>query len=234
MEKLLELGTVRHIGICNFAPRELFRLLKYSTIKPYNHQFEIHPYLQQNWWVEWHKANDIMVTGYSPLANTNPIYKGRSNENGDELDPHISCGDETEDEFKAAKAEFGDEDEQQALGGRPNTWPSPMPLMENPVVQSIAKRHGCTVAQVALAWGMKRGYAVIPKSSHEEYIEENWASIGCVDKLDFEDMTKMEYVGRRWLHRYNNPASGWGKKLFSGLDGNDGRQYLGDSKGELR
>ncbi|KAF2104503.1 Aldo/keto reductase, partial [Rhizodiscina lignyota] len=169
MEKLVEDGRVRKIGICNFAPSELFRLLRSAKIKPYVHQFELHPYLQQRWWEEWHKANGIKVTGYSPLGNTNPIYKGRSIENGDARDPHTS---------------------------------------------SIAERRGCTTAQVALAWGMKRGHVVIPKSSHEAYHKENWASLGCVEKLDFQDLKEIEYIGNRWLHRFNNPAKTWGVHLF--------------------
>ena len=35
---------------------------------------ELHPYLQQNDWVKWHKAHSIEVTAYSPFANMNPTY----------------------------------------------------------------------------------------------------------------------------------------------------------------
>ena len=75
MEKLLDTGKVRHIGVSNFSPHQLHQLLEQTTIKPAVHQFELHPYLQQVDFVQWHKDNGIDVTAYSPLANLNPIYE---------------------------------------------------------------------------------------------------------------------------------------------------------------
>jgi len=75
MEKLFIIGKVRNIGVSNFSPKQLKDLIARSSIKPYAHQFELHPYLQQVDWVQWHKNNDIHVTAYSPLANLNPIYE---------------------------------------------------------------------------------------------------------------------------------------------------------------
>ena len=40
-------------------------------------------------------------------------------------------------------------------------------LTEHPVVQSVAKSLGATPAQVLIAWGVYRGYSVIPKSVQE-------------------------------------------------------------------
>jgi len=80
MTKLLDTGRVRYIGISNFAPEELRRLMASSDVKPYAHQFELHPYLQQGWWLAWHKRLGVVVTAYSPLANSNPTYKGRVKE----------------------------------------------------------------------------------------------------------------------------------------------------------
>jgi alcohol dehydrogenase (NADP+) len=230
MEKLLKLGTVRQIGICNFAPGELFRLLRSAKHRPDVHQMELHPYLQQRWWVEWHKSQGITVTGYSPLGNMNPVYEGRSVEQGDRRDPHVSCGDEFKDDIAAARKEYGDVDEQ-APRGRPNVYPSPPPLLNNTVVKNIAKRRGCTPAQIALAWGLKRGHVVIPKSSHVDYIRENWAAIECVSQLDFQDMKELEWVGERWLHRFNNPAKTWGVRLFEGLDGSVPKHALIEDEG---
>ena len=74
MEKLLDGGKTRYIGVSNFDPAQLKDLIKNSNTKPAVHQFELHPYLQQTEWVEWHKDNDIHATAYSPLANINPTY----------------------------------------------------------------------------------------------------------------------------------------------------------------
>lgn len=64
----------RNIGISNFSPDQVHRLSRESEIKPAVHQFELHPYLQQVEWVNWHKEHDIKVTAYSPLGGTNPTY----------------------------------------------------------------------------------------------------------------------------------------------------------------
>ena len=78
MEKLLQTGKVRHIGVSNFDPAQLSHLIETSTIKPFAHQMELHPYLPQSAWVQWHQSQGIHVTAYSPLANSNPIYGGPS------------------------------------------------------------------------------------------------------------------------------------------------------------
>ncbi|KAL9125855.1 MAG: hypothetical protein Q9217_005000 [Psora testacea] len=74
MEALLPTGKVRHVGVSNFSPRQLDDIISNADVKPAVHQFELHPYLQQTDWVEWHHAHGISVTAYSPLANANPVY----------------------------------------------------------------------------------------------------------------------------------------------------------------
>lgn len=74
MELLLDTGKVLNIGVSNFSPTQLTTLIDASTIKPAVHQLELHPYLQQPAFVQWHKDNGISLTAYSPLANLNPIY----------------------------------------------------------------------------------------------------------------------------------------------------------------
>ena len=75
MVKLLKDGKTRHIGVSNFSPAQLNDLLNSTSTAPHVHQFEIHPYLQQTEYVEWHKKHGIHVTAYSPLGGTNPTYK---------------------------------------------------------------------------------------------------------------------------------------------------------------
>ncbi len=45
--------------------------------------------------------------------------------------------------------------------------------LANPTVETIAKAHRVTPAQVALRWNIQRGVLVIPKSVHEERIKSN-------------------------------------------------------------
>ncbi len=77
MEDLVRGNLTRHIGVSNFSPRQLDDLLAKATIKPFAHEFETHPYLQQQEFVDWHLRNNITVIAYSPLANLNPTYDGR-------------------------------------------------------------------------------------------------------------------------------------------------------------
>ncbi|KAL8847297.1 MAG: hypothetical protein Q9198_011237 [Flavoplaca austrocitrina] len=65
----------RHIGISNFSPRQIDQIMRMCTICPYAHEFETHPYLQQQEFVNWHHDAGIKVIAYSPFANINPTYK---------------------------------------------------------------------------------------------------------------------------------------------------------------
>jgi len=43
----------------------------------------------------------------------------------------------------------------------------------NPALNGVAERSGNTLAQVLLAWGLRRGYVVLPKSSTPSRIDSN-------------------------------------------------------------
>lgn len=75
MEDLLPTGRVRHIGVSNFSPAQLSDLMsRKNKVDPFAHQMELHPYLQQEDWVNFHHKHNIHVTAYSPFGNTNPTY----------------------------------------------------------------------------------------------------------------------------------------------------------------
>ena len=46
-------------------------------------------------------------------------------------------------------------------------------LLEDPVLNNIAKKHGKTAVQVMLRWELQRGIITIPKSTHQERIKAN-------------------------------------------------------------
>src|SRR5438045_2262649 len=119
MEKLLDTGKVKAVGVSNFSRKELEDLLKTAKVRPAVHQIETHPYLQQQSFLDWHKQQGIGVTAYSPLGNQNDVYDA-----GKKLDK----------------------------------------LIETPTITKIAKKHGASGNQVVLAWGIKRGTSVVPKS----------------------------------------------------------------------
>ncbi|KAI5838784.1 NADP-dependent oxidoreductase domain-containing protein [Morchella snyderi] len=69
MEKLLEGGKVKAIGVSNHSVPFLTKLLKETTIVPAVNQIENHPLLPQDDVVALCKENRILVTAYSPLGS---------------------------------------------------------------------------------------------------------------------------------------------------------------------
>ena len=55
---------------------------------------------------------------------------------------------------------------------------------------AIAERNGVSLAQVLIAWGLKRGYAVLPKSSNAGRIKSN-ASLITLSEEDFAAVNKV-------------------------------------------
>ena len=93
----------------------------------------------------------------------------------------------------------------------------PPPLLKNEVLVEIAKDVNCTTAQVAISWALSRDMSVIPKSSHEKYIVENFKAAKC--DLSIEHLTRISLIDSKYVTRFINPSKSWGVKLFEGLDG---------------
>ena len=47
MEKMVDDGLVRHIGVSNFSVKQVEELLEHARIKPVANQIELHPFLAQ-------------------------------------------------------------------------------------------------------------------------------------------------------------------------------------------
>ena len=76
-------------------------------------------------------------------------------------------------------------------------------VLKDPVIEDVARRHGATPAQVALAWALQQGYAVIPSSTKRENLASNLQAQKL--KLDGEDMARIATLDRG--ERLANPAS---------------------------
>ncbi|PYI18609.1 aldo/keto reductase family protein [Aspergillus japonicus CBS 114.51] len=63
-------------------------------------------------------------------------------------------------------------------------------VSENKTLNEIAQKGNNTLAQVLIAWGIRRGYVVLPKSSNPARIESNFKSIELSDE-DFEAVNKV-------------------------------------------
>ncbi|XP_005186080.1 aldo-keto reductase family 1 member A1 [Musca domestica] len=69
MERLLDLGLAKSIGISNFNQKQIQRVLDNCTVRPANLQIEHHVYLQQPELIDFCKTEGITVTAYSPLGS---------------------------------------------------------------------------------------------------------------------------------------------------------------------
>ncbi|MBE1502236.1 diketogulonate reductase-like aldo/keto reductase [Amycolatopsis lexingtonensis] len=67
-EQLYRDGRVRAIGVSNFQPAHLERLMDASDVVPAVNQIELHPYLQQQEVREFDAKHGIATEAWSPLA----------------------------------------------------------------------------------------------------------------------------------------------------------------------
>ncbi|MBP2335308.1 diketogulonate reductase-like aldo/keto reductase [Saccharothrix coeruleofusca] len=127
-------GRVRAIGVSNFQPAHLRRVIDETGVVPAVNQVELHPRLQQAELRRFHDEHGIVTEAWSPLAQ----------------------------------------------GGEP---------LRDPVITSIADKHGRTPAQVVLRWHLQLGNVVIPKSATPSRIAENFAVFDF--ELDADDMDRI-------------------------------------------
>jgi len=76
-------------------------------------------------------------------------------------------------------------------------------VLKDPVIQAIAERHQATSAQVALAWALQQGFAVIPSSTKRDNLAGNLLAADL--RLSDEDMAQIATLDRG--HRLANPEA---------------------------
>jgi 2,5-diketo-D-gluconate reductase B len=76
-------------------------------------------------------------------------------------------------------------------------------VLGDPVLQAIAQAHGAGTAQVALAWALQQGYAVIPSSTRRENLAANLQAQQL--RLSEDEMARIATLERG--ERQANPAS---------------------------
>lgn len=67
-------------------------------------------------------------------------------------------------------------------------------VLKDPLLAQIAAKHKATVAQVALAWALQLGYAVIPSSTKRENLASNLLAQSL--RLDADDMARIATLER--------------------------------------
>ncbi|CAI9612395.1 unnamed protein product, partial [Staurois parvus] len=130
MERCIDAGLVKSIGVSNFNRQQLEQILNKSGLKykPVCNQVECHVYLKQEKLLKFCKDKSIVLVAYSVLGSSR-----------DQALIGVDC---------------------------------PV-LLEDPVLNGIAKKLGRTPAQVALRYLLQRGIVVLAKSFTEHRIKEN-------------------------------------------------------------
>lgn len=77
-------------------------------------------------------------------------------------------------------------------------------LLKDETLNAIAEKHNATPAQISLAWNINRGVIVIPKSSNNERIKQNYEALD-ID-LSAEDVEKIDGLDKN-LRTFD--PSGW-------------------------
>ncbi|WP_314385412.1 2,5-didehydrogluconate reductase DkgB [Pseudomonas brenneri] len=74
-------------------------------------------------------------------------------------------------------------------------------VLKDPVIQAIAERNHATPAQVALAWAMQLGYAVIPSSTQRANLQSNLKAV----QLTLSEADMAQVAGLERGHRLTSP-----------------------------
>lgn len=76
LEQLLADGKVRSIGVSNFMPEHLTRLLDERTVIPAVNQIELHPYFQQRAVQALNAKHGILTQAWSPIGGITAYREG--------------------------------------------------------------------------------------------------------------------------------------------------------------
>lgn len=87
-------------------------------------------------------------------------------------------------------------------------------IFTHPVLTAIGQKYGKSAAQVALRWNVQRGVVVIPKSTHKDRMEQNFAiwDFALTDE-DMAEIAKLD-MGHSEIVNHDDPAFA---KMLHGL-----------------
>ena len=89
MEKLVDLGLVRHIGTSNMTIAKLELLLGDAHIKPAVNEMELHPHFQQPELFKFVKEQGIEAIAYCPIGSPNRPERDRTPEDTNPLEDPV-------------------------------------------------------------------------------------------------------------------------------------------------
>lgn len=92
MEKLVDLGLVKHIGTSNMTVPKLKLLLRDARIQPAVNEMELHPHFQQQALFDFVNANGIQAIGYSPVGSPARPERDRTPEDTVDIEDPVIVG----------------------------------------------------------------------------------------------------------------------------------------------
>ncbi|CAD5325744.1 unnamed protein product [Arabidopsis thaliana] len=95
------------------------------------------------------------------------------------------------------------------LGSPGTTWVK-ADVLKSPVIEMVAKEIGKSPAQTALRWGLQMGHSILPKSTNEGRIRENFDVLGwSIPEEMFDKFSKIEQArlvqGTSFVHETLSP-----------------------------
>jgi len=92
MERLVDMGLVRHIGTSNMTVPKLRLVLRDARIQPAVNEMELHPHFQQPLLFDYVRANGIAPIGYCPLGSPNRPDRDRTPDDTSPLEDPVIRG----------------------------------------------------------------------------------------------------------------------------------------------
>jgi len=89
MERLVEIGLVKHIGTSNMTIPKLELLLRDASIKPVCNEMELHPHFQQPKFFQYLIKHDMVPIGYSPIGSPERPARDRTDADTSPIDDPI-------------------------------------------------------------------------------------------------------------------------------------------------
>lgn len=157
MEALYDCGKAKAIGVSNFSTKKLGDLLSVARITPAVNQVELHPQWQQPKLKEFCQSKGVHLTVSVLIQRKISLY--------------MMINDYW---YHSYSNEYNVSFQGYSPLGSPGTTSIKGDVLKNPVLALVAEKLGKTPAQVALRWGLQSGHSVLPKSTKDARIKENF------------------------------------------------------------
>ena len=89
MEKLVDIGLVKHIGTSNVTVPKLELILRDARIMPSLNEMELHPCFQQNRLLQYCLDHKIQPVGFSPIGSPSRPERDKTDEDISDIDQPI-------------------------------------------------------------------------------------------------------------------------------------------------